>query len=67
MITIAEIVKKSKGLYFEYLQSVISLETFFPKTIRSDKSVSNDFNEMRRELAEVIEYSKRPLPTEPTI
>ena len=58
MITVAEIKKKSENLYSEYLKSIISGETFFPKTIRSDKSVSNDFNEMRNELTEVIEHSK---------
>ena len=58
MITVVEIKKKSEHLYSEYLKSIISGETFFPKTIRSDKSVSIDFNEMRSELAEVIEHSK---------
>lgn len=58
MITVAEIKKKSENLYSEYLKSIISGEIFFPKTIRSDKSVSIDFNEMRSELAEVIEHSK---------
>jgi hypothetical protein len=58
VITVAEIKKKSENLYSEYLKSIISGETFFPKTIRSDKSVSNDFNEMRTELAEAIEHSK---------
>lgn len=58
MITVAEIKKKSENLYSEYLKSIISGEAFFPKTIRSDKSVSVDFNEMRSELAEVIEHSK---------
>lgn len=58
MITVAEIKKKSENLYIEYLKSIISGETFFPKIIRSDKTVSNDFNEMRSELAEVIEHSK---------
>lgn len=58
MITVAEIKKKSENLYSEYLKSIISGEPFFPKIIRSDKSVSNDFNEMRSELAEVIEHSK---------
>jgi len=58
VITVAEIKKKSENLYSEYLKSIISGETFFPKTIRSDKSVSVDFNEMRNELAEVIEHSK---------
>ena len=58
MITVAEIKKKSENLYSEYLKSIISGESFFPKTIRTDKSVSNDFNEMRTELAEVIQHSK---------
>ncbi len=58
MITVAEIKKKSENLYSEYLKSIISGEAFFPKTIRSDKSVSNDFNEMRIELTEVIQHSK---------
>ena len=58
MITVNEIKKKSENLYTEYLKSIVSGETFFPKTIRSDKSVSNDFGEMRKELAEVIGYSK---------
>ncbi len=58
MITVAEIKKKSENLYVEYLKSIVSGESFFPKTIRSDKSVSDDFGIMRKELAEVIEYSK---------
>ena len=58
MITVVEIKKKSENLYSEYLKSIILGEPFFPKTIRSDKSVSIDFNEMRSELAEVIEHSK---------
>jgi hypothetical protein len=58
VITVAEIKNKSENFYSDYLRSIISGETFFPKTIRSDKSVSVDFNEMRNELAEVIEHSK---------
>ena len=58
MITVTEIKKKSENLYTEYLKSIVSGESFFPKTIRSDKSVSNDFGEMRKELAEVIGHSK---------
>ena len=58
MITVAEIKRKSENIYSDYLKSIISGETFFPKVIRSDKSVSTDFNEMRTELAEVIEFSK---------
>ena len=58
MITVVELKKKSENLYSEYLKSIISGEPFFPKTIRSDKSVSIDFKKMRSELAEVIEHSK---------
>jgi len=58
VITVTEIKKKSENLYTEYLKSIVSGESFFPKTIRSDKSVSNDFGEMRKELAEVIGHSK---------
>lgn len=57
MITVAEIKRKSENLYPEYLKSIISEDIFFPKTIRSDKSVSIDFNEMRNELTQVIEHS----------
>jgi hypothetical protein len=58
MITVSEIKKKSETIYREYLQSIVRGEIFFPKALRSDKSVSSDFNEMRKELAEVIEHSK---------
>jgi hypothetical protein len=58
MITVNEIKKKSENIYKDYLQSIVSGETFFPKTLRSNKSVSSDFNEMRKELSEIIEYSK---------
>lgn len=58
MITVAEIRKKAEGIYYEYLKSVITGEVFFPRTIRSNKSVSDDFNVMRVQLAELIEHSK---------
>jgi hypothetical protein len=58
MITASEIKKKSENIYVKYLKSVVSRELFFPKIIRSDKSVSSDFNEMRKELEEVIKESK---------
>jgi hypothetical protein len=58
MITAEEIRKKTENIYVEYLKSIITEDLFFPKTIRSNKSVSSDFNEMRKELAGVIEYSK---------
>lgn len=58
MITKDEIKRKSENLYPEYLKSIVSGDIFFPKVLRSDKSVSKDFNEMRKELAEIIEFSK---------
>lgn len=58
MITVADIKKKSENIYSDYLKSIISDEPFFPKVLRSNKTVSIDFNEMRNELAEVIEFSK---------
>ena len=58
MITINEIKKKTENIYVGYLKSIITEEIFFPKIIRSDKSVSSDFDEMRKELKDVIEYSK---------
>lgn len=58
MITASEIKSKTGNIYAEYLKSIITNESFFPKIIRSNKSVSSDFNEMRKELAEVIEHSK---------
>ena len=58
MITVAEIKKKSENLYIDFLKSILSEESFFPKTIRSDKSISVDFNEMRSELSEIIQQSK---------
>ena len=58
MITAEEIKKKTENIYAEYLKSIITEEVFFPKTIRSNKSVSSDFNEMRKELSDVIAHSK---------
>jgi hypothetical protein len=58
MITANEIRKKSENIYAEYLKSVVSEESFFPRVVSSNKSVSPDFDEMRKELAEVIEHSK---------
>ena len=58
MITAEEIKKKTKNIYTEYLQSIVANDVFFPKTIRANKSVSSDFDEMRKELSDVIEHSK---------
>ncbi|WP_298269489.1 Wadjet anti-phage system protein JetD domain-containing protein [Geobacter sp.] len=58
MITAAEIRKKGENLYPSFLRAFLSGTPFFPKVIRSDKSLSDDFNTMRRELSEVIDQSK---------
>lgn len=58
MITAAEVRKKGENLYPAFLRALLSGTSFFPKVIRSDKSLSNDFNAMRRELSEVIDHSK---------
>lgn len=58
MITAAEIRKKGENLYPVFLRALLSGASFFPKVIRSDKSLSDDFNTMRRELSEVIAHSK---------
>ena len=58
MITAEEIKKKAQNIYAEYLKSIITEDAFFPKIIRSNKSVSPDFNEMRKELSDIIEHSK---------
>ena len=58
MITAEEIKKKTENIYAEYLKSIVTEDVFFPKTVRSNKSVSPDFNEMRKELSDVIEHSK---------
>ena len=58
MITAEEIKKKTENIYAEYLKSIVTEEVCFPRTIRSNKSVSSDFNEMRKELSDVIEHSK---------
>jgi hypothetical protein len=56
MITQNEIRKKTENLYLEFLKSIVTEEAFFPKVIRSDKSV--DLDKERQKLAEVIEHSK---------
>lgn len=58
MITAAEIRRKGESLYPAFLRSLLSGASFFPKMIRADKSLSDDFNTMRRELSEVIGQSK---------
>jgi len=58
MITANEIKKKAENLYIEYLKSIIMDEIFFPKEVRCDKSVLPNCNKSRKELAEVIGFSK---------
>ena len=58
MITADEIKVKAKRMYPDVLRSHLTGEVFFPKTIRSDKSLSKNFSEMSRELALVISGSK---------
>jgi hypothetical protein len=58
MITVAEIKKKANTLYKDYLQSIVRLdEKFFPKQIRSNKKLSEDFVSMKEELNELISCS----------
>ncbi|MDR1761280.1 MAG: DUF2220 family protein [Bacteroidales bacterium] len=57
MITIQEIKKKANALYKEYLQSVVNNQAFFPKYIRSNKKLSEDFLLMKEELSELISGS----------
>ena len=58
MITTVEIRKKADRLYPAYLRTIVAGEAFFPRVIRSDKSLSPGFIEMRDELAAVIAHSK---------
>ncbi|MHA7130612.1 Wadjet anti-phage system protein JetD domain-containing protein [Algoriphagus namhaensis] len=58
MITVREIRKKSEGKYLEVLQSSLKNETCFPLVIRSNKALSKDFIQMRKEIAEVFSVSK---------
>ena len=58
MITVVDIKKKAENFYAEYLATIISGETPFPKVIRSDKSISKDFVESGKQKTELIEQSK---------
>lgn len=58
MITVSEIKKKANTLYKEYLQSIVDENIcFFPKHIRSNKKLSEDFIKMDKELKELISCS----------
>lgn len=58
MITVAEIKKKADRMYPQFLKAVLLGEQFFPKVLRSDKSLSADFGEMSKELSALISGSK---------
>lgn len=57
MITVAELKKKSQSLYRDYLRALVTGVPFFPRKIRSDKKVSEDFVVMQSELAQIISAS----------
>lgn len=58
MITVKDLKVKADRLYTDYLRSTLTGETFFPKIIPADKTVSEDFNQMKQQLAEIIAFSK---------
>jgi hypothetical protein len=58
MITAIEIRKKAERIYLEVLRSGLTGEIYFPRTIRSDKSLSKDFVAMSQEVATVMSDSK---------
>jgi hypothetical protein len=58
MITLEEIKKKAIRAYPLFLKSTLLGESFFPYTLRSDKSLSNDFVQMSKEISELMSGSK---------
>jgi hypothetical protein len=58
MITVSEIRNKVERKYYEVLQSSLKGENCFPFVIRSNKSLSKDFGQMHKEIAEVFSASK---------
>jgi len=58
MITVAEIKKKADKMYPIFLKAELMGEPFFPNTLRSDKSLSNNFGDMSKELSALISGSK---------
>ena len=58
MITLDEIKKKAIRAYPLYLKSRLLNESFFPYVLRSDKSLSNDFVLMSKQIAELMSGSK---------
>lgn len=58
MITVTEIRKKAERLFPEVLKAALAEEPFFPRSIRADKSLSQDFAQMSKEIAAVMAHSK---------
>lgn len=58
MITVAEIKKKADRMYPQFLKATLLGESFFPIVVRSDKSLSDDFVGMSKELSALISGSK---------
>lgn len=58
MITVAEIRKKADRMYPQFLKTALLGVQFFPNVVRSDKSLSGDFVEMSKELADLMSGSK---------
>ncbi|MBZ0244382.1 MAG: hypothetical protein K8H85_00395 [Cyclobacteriaceae bacterium] len=58
MITVVEIKKKADRMYSPFLKATLVGETFFPKVLRSDKSLSDDFVVMSKEISALISGSK---------
>lgn len=58
MITVTEIRKKADRVFPAVLTAALKGEPFFPLTLRSDKSLSKNFVEMSKEIAQVMAGSK---------
>lgn len=58
MISVSEIQAKSQRIYKEVLQNAVTDTHCFPRVLRSDKSLSRDFNVMSKEIAAIMDGSK---------
>lgn len=58
MITVQELRNKAMNLYKEVLRAEILKESFFPKSIRANKRISEDFVAINEELSPIIAESK---------
>ena len=58
MITVAEIKRKADRMYPKFLKATLLGEQFFPSVLRSNKSLSDDFVDMSKELSALISGSK---------